>query len=61
MKIYTKPENLDGAKLRQELNAAGIKISDANGAVRLDGLDLTLQIAAKDESAAEAIVAAHNG
>lgn len=59
---FTKPNNLDGGKLRQELNDAGVVINDAISAVRLDadGL-LWLDIAENDAKAAEAIVAAHNG
>jgi hypothetical protein len=56
---FTKPQNLNGAELLKELEAADIKVvgwpSD-NG----DGL-LSLNIAAKDEAKVSAIVAAHNG
>jgi hypothetical protein len=61
MQTFTKPTNLNGAELRQELNAAGITISNEKNAVQLDGDILFLDIAKKDADAAEAIVAAHNG
>jgi len=61
MQTFTKPTNLNGAELRQELNAAGIAISNEKSAVVLDGETLYLDIAKKDAKAAEAIVAAHNG
>jgi len=61
MQTFTKPTNLNGAELRQELNAAGITISNDRSAVVLDGETLFLDIAKKDAQAAQAIVAAHNG
>jgi len=56
---FNKPENLNGTELLDELNAVGIKITeppliDGNG-------DLWLNIAAKNQEKATAIVAAHNG
>lgn len=56
---YTKPKNLNGAELLEELNAAGISITeppfiDGNG-------DLFLDISAADAKKAESVVAAHNG
>jgi hypothetical protein len=56
---YTKPKNLNGAELLDELNAAGVSITeppfiDGNG-------DLFLEIADADAKKAEAVVAAHNG
>jgi hypothetical protein len=65
MKSFTKPTNLDGSKLIQELQTAGILVNpnglghkcpteDCNGLLWLD-------IAAKDENAAATVVAAHNG
>ena len=56
---FDKPENLNGTELMAELNAAGIKVTeppliDGNG-------ELWLRIAAKDQTKAEPIVAAHNG
>jgi hypothetical protein len=61
MQTFTKPTNLNGAELRQELNAAGVDISDDTNAVVLDGDVLSLDIAAKDKAKAETVVAAHNG
>lgn len=59
---FDKPTNLNGAELRQELNDAGIVISNDQFAVRLDDADvLWLDIPESDAEAAEAIVAAHNG
>lgn len=56
---FDKPENLNGAELLNELNVAGIKITeppliDGNGEFWLD-------ISNKDKSKAESVVAAHNG
>jgi hypothetical protein len=61
MQTFTKPTNLNGAELRQELNAAGVNISDDKSAVVLDGDVLFLDIAAKDKTKALAVVAAHDG
>jgi hypothetical protein len=61
MQTFTKPTNLNGAELRQELNDAGVNISNDRSAVVLDGDVLFLDIAAKDKAKAEAVVAAHNG
>lgn len=56
---YTKPQNLNGAELLEELNAAGVSITeppfiDGNG-------DLFLDIADADAKKAEKVLAAHNG
>jgi hypothetical protein len=61
MQTFTKPTNLNGAELRQELNDAGVNITDDKTAVVLDGDVLFLDIAAKDKAKAETVVAAHNG
>jgi hypothetical protein len=59
---FIKPENLNGAELRQELNDAGIVISNDMSAVKLDGEKvLWLDIAESDAEAAAVVVAAHNG
>ena len=59
---FTRPTNLNGTELRQELNSAGIAISDEHFAVSLDSNDnLWLDIDSKDEAKAKPIVAAHNG
>lgn len=62
MIIFTKPKNLNGEELRQELNAAGINISNEKFSVVVDGENnLLLDINPKDVSEAEKIVANHNG
>lgn len=66
---FNKPSNLDGAKLIDELIAAGVKIigTDPNAhlgktAPSIDGEDnLLLDIAEADKAKAAAVVAAHNG
>jgi len=59
---FNKPTNLNGAELRQELNNAGVAISNDFSAVVLDGEKvLWLDIAEGDAKVAEAVVAAHNG
>lgn len=58
---FTKPNNLNGTELRQELQNAGVQISDNVYAVSLTNNVLTLDINPADESAAAAVVAAHNG
>lgn len=56
---FNKPENLNGTELLNELNAAGVKITEPP---LIDGnSDFWLNIAAKDEAKAKAIVDAHNG
>jgi len=56
---FSKPTNLNGTELIDELNAAGIAITESPF-VNASG-DLYLQIAAADTKKAESIVAAHNG
>jgi hypothetical protein len=59
---FTKPNNLNGVELRNELRDAGVKISDEMKAIFIDGNgDFWLDIAQSDASKAEIIVAAHNG
>jgi hypothetical protein len=59
---FTKPTNLNGTELRQELRSAGIEISDSPNAVAVDGNDnLLLDVLEKDKSKASGVVAAHNG
>ncbi|CAB4168168.1 hypothetical protein UFOVP874_5 [uncultured Caudovirales phage] len=56
---FTKPQNLNGAELLEELAAAGVKVegkANDNG----EG-SLFLDIDAANESKVAAIVAAHNG
>ena len=61
MITFIKPANLNGAELRQELRSAGVEISDDFFAVSLTDNVLSLDINPSDESAAAAVVAAHNG
>jgi len=57
-----KPSNLNGAELRQELNAAGVKITNKPSSVKADYEgNLWLDIADKDEAKAKTVVEAHNG
>ena len=58
---FTKPENLNGTELRNELNSAGVKIDNESQSVQVEGDILTLDINLADEAKAAAIVAAHNG
>lgn len=59
---FTSPNQLNGKQLRDELNAANVKISYDPGAVTMDEVgDLWLDIAANDENKAKPIVDAHNG
>lgn len=58
---YTKPINLNGSQLRQELKNAGVIILDLAESVVVENDDLWLDIKQADESAAAAVVAAHNG
>lgn len=65
MKIsFTKPANLDGAKLVEELIAAGVSVAETNGKpnwVEIDGDGvLWIDMPQKDKAKAESIVAAHN-
>ena len=58
---FNKPINLNGTELRQELNAAGVKITDEPSSVKVDNNDLCLDIADKDKAKAQVVVDAHNG
>lgn len=59
---FNKPENLNGAELLDELSAIGIVLDKLNQAPLVDeNNDLWLDIQPSDESAAAAVVAAHNG
>lgn len=56
---FTKPVNLNGAELVEELKAAGVQVSDFP---TVDGSDiLWLDIQSKDEAKASSVVEAHNG
>jgi hypothetical protein len=62
MIAFNKPENLNGTKLRQELNDAGVVISNEMHSIVLDDSNtLWLDIATKDKSKAQAVVDAHDG
>lgn len=59
MITFTKPENLNGKELLDELLAVGVIVQ---GLPTDDGAgNLILNIASKDEAKAAAVVAAHNG
>lgn len=58
---FDKPINLNGTELRQELNAAGVIITDRPSSVKVDNECLWLDIAKKDEAKAQVVVDAHNG
>lgn len=59
---FTKPENLNGYELRDELKKVGVKISDnlSSVIVESDGY-LYLDIEQKDQSKATLVVQSHNG
>ena len=62
MMQFTKPTNLNGTELRQELNAAGVSISDDFDSVSVNGAgELLLDIKEIDAAKAKVVVAAHNG
>ena len=62
MEQFTKPKNLNGGELRDELRTAGVKIGDRFDAVMVDDINiLCLDIDAADKSKASAVVTAHNG
>lgn len=59
---FTKPVNLNGKELRDELNAGGVSISYDPDVMVVDGNgNLLLEIDQKDVPKATPIVAAHNG
>jgi len=55
---FTKPKNLNGGELVDELKAGGIVVT---GWPKLDGDIFSLDIAESDKDKAAPIVAAHNG
>ena len=61
MITFTKPENLNGTELRDELNAAGVSISYNQFSIEINNNVLLLDIAETDEIKAAGVVAAHNG
>jgi hypothetical protein len=59
---FTKPTNLNGIELRDELNAGGVAISDSPDVMVVDGNgNLLLDISESDTAKATPIVAVHNG
>ena len=56
MKTFSKPENLNGTELMAELAAVGIVVDKV-----FDFSDGTIGFETDNESAAAAVVAAHNG
>ena len=61
MITFTKPANLNGKELVEQLNAAGIEINTQTSPFDDGQGNLLLDIAAADEAKAKTIVAAHNG
>jgi hypothetical protein len=59
---FNKPQNLDGAKLYQELSNAGVSIDPERGnmTIESDG-SLFLKIDLADEAKAAKVIANHNG
>ena len=59
---FDKPTNLNGAELLDELAAVGIVLDKDLQSPVIDGNgDFWLDVASKDKSKAEKVVAAHNG
>ena len=59
---FTKPVNLNGKELRDELNAGGVAISNSPDVMVVDGNgNLLLDISESDTAKATLIVVAHNG
>jgi hypothetical protein len=56
LKRFTKPANLNGAELKQELFAVGIIVKTI-----IDNNDETISFDTNDEVEAALVVAAHNG
>lgn len=56
MKTFTKPKNLNGAELIDELAAVGIIVDKV-----FDNSDGTISLDTDDESKSATVVAAHNG
>jgi len=56
---FTKPTNLNGAELLEQLKSVGVKIDNPP---MIDGVnDLWLDIKESDKSKSESVVLAHNG
>lgn len=56
MKRFPKPQNLNGAELKDELKSVGIIVDSV-----FDFADGTIGFETDDEATAAAVVAAHNG
>jgi hypothetical protein len=57
---FTSPNQLNGKQLRNELNAANVKISNDKGSITMDEVgDLWLDISDKDKTKAEKVIADH--
>jgi hypothetical protein len=56
MAIFTKPQNLNGAELMQELAKAGLTVAEI-----VDLADGTIEFDVKETAKAKAIVDKHNG
>jgi hypothetical protein len=56
MKIFTKPQNLNGIELIEELKSVDILVKEI-----IDFANGTIGFETDNESAAAAVVAAHNG
>ena len=61
MITFTRPANLNGEELIEQLNSAGIEINTQTSPFDDGQGNLLLDIAPTDEAKAKAIVAAHNG
>ena len=59
---FTKPKNLNGSELRQELLEAGVSISQNSKSICVEAdACLYLDIMQQDEAKAAAVISAHNG
>jgi len=56
MATFTKPENLNGAELKQELAAVNIEVD-----IIKDNLDGTISLETENETLTAEIVSKHNG
>jgi hypothetical protein len=57
---FSSPNQLNGKQLRDELNAANVKISNDRGSITMDEVgDLWLDISDKDKTKAEKVIADH--
>lgn len=61
MTIHKTPEKLNGTQLREELQKAGVKISEEPGSVIVINDNLILEVLDADESKADKVVNSHVG